>query len=141
MTLPDADRLFPVDDRNGDPATREQLAEAERELEVVFPDDYREFLTGVGSFNGHLLGKTESGLAYHRFFALDEVLERSLACDEEDWPFAIIGDTGGSWMYVLRMIDNAPELILYDFGSGDVLQTYGTTFTDLVTTLLAEDTA
>ncbi|MET7640770.1 SMI1/KNR4 family protein [Streptomyces sp. NPDC005438] len=136
---PDLDRLFPPADRPDPPASAEQVTRAQRELGVAFPSDYREFLTRVGSFNGHLNGALADGRAYQRFFDVAEVVSCSQDYDDLPWACAVVGDTGASWKYVLRETpDGGGEFVLYDFGSDDVLETYGDTFATLLRAVTAD---
>ena len=134
----DFDRVFPAADRRGPSATPEQVSAAERDLGVRFPDDYRTFLAEVGSFNGDLVGRAADP-SYARFFGLEEVVEGSRSQEEEPWPFALVGDSGACWKYVWRTTPaGGGEFILYDFGAGDVLETYGRSFAALLERLSAE---
>lgn len=100
------------------PATEAKLSQAESELGVVFPEDYREFLLWS---NG---GEAKVGDAYFSLWRVDDIKKRNMSASIAKYMSSLflgIGTNGGDECYALDYsIDiNFPKFAIVPLGDLD----------------------
>ena len=107
----------------GEPATAEQIAEAEKIMNVKFPEDYVDFIT---RFGGTYAGIDIHAFENHSFIGKESVVElttsmrESFVCDDdnkEELQQSIVFAGDGSGNPIL--INSKGEVVLFDHDNGE----------------------
>ncbi len=117
------------------PTEIETIIKAEKELDIIFPPDYKDFLLITNGYDGTL------GQSYVQFIKVEEILKYTDMYGGEFFPWVIyLGADGGNEMFVLDK--RGPELqfgVMPYIGEDKDFIPLGKTFDEFVRHLYKND--